>query len=99
MQFSRIKIMTTPTPTDYTSLGVIFSVLTGTITLGFKWINSYFSYKKEFNEDFIEKVVAHTMDGALKDVKSDISKLFELREKDRDHLDKKFGEVMSNFKK
>lgn len=104
MNFSKINTMITPpTPTDWTGLGVIWGIVSGIVAIAYKWINSHFANLKSEKENFIRQVVQSAMDGVmdgkLKDVNDKISTLFDYREKDRANLDRKFETLISEIKK
>lgn len=99
MESTKIKTMTSPTPTDWTGLGVIWAIAGGIVAIAFKWIDAYFKNKKTEKESFIKSVVETVMTSSLKDVNDKISTLFEYRERDRENLDKKFEGMMKELKK
>ncbi len=67
------------------------------------FINKYFKSKSEEKQEFIQNVVIATvkatLDGELKGIKTDIEKLFDFREADRNHSDGQFKELMREIKK
>lgn len=88
---------------DWTTMGVVWTFTIGIITVIFKWIDSYFAHKKESQENFIRNLVVTTvtatMDGCLKEMNDKVNKLFEYREKDREHLDEKFQNIVKEIRK
>lgn len=110
MKLSKIDIMTAPSPTDWTGIGVIWSITIGIVTIMFKWINSYFANKKSEKESFIKQVVEGVIDIAMSnklkgvddkmsDMNTKISTLFEYREDDRKNLDRKFDTLLREVRK
>ncbi len=99
MDFTKIKTMTPPTPTDWTGLGIIWGICASVITVCFKWIDSYFASKKTESETFINRVVETAMIRCLEDVNSKINTLFQYREADRTHIDTKFDGMMKEIRK
>lgn len=103
MGHSKIKTMTAPTGSDWTVISIIWGITVTLITVSYKWINSYFAYKKQEKSEFIERVVTATvtatLDKVLEGVRSDIKTLFKFREVDRQNLDNKFVDLMREIKK
>lgn len=93
------KTMTTPTPNDWTGLGIIWGIVSAIVTIAFKWINEHYKDRKLEKETFINSVVQTAMNGCLNDVNSKINTLFEYREKDRENLDRKFDAVLKEVRK
>lgn len=99
---TRNKTMTQATSPNNDALYQLITVLgvvIGLVSVMFKWINSYFAAKKLEKESFIKQVVETAMNSSLNDVTEKINTLFELREKDRENLDRKFEKVMMELKK
>jgi len=96
---SKIRMITSPTPTDWTGLGIIWGICGTIITVAFKWIDSYFKSKKTESEIFINRVVETAMTRCLEDVNSKINTLFQYREADRTHIDTKFDGMMKEIRK
>jgi hypothetical protein len=110
MKYSRIETMTSPTPTDWTGLGVIWAITSGIVAIAYKWINSYFANKKTEKETFIRNVVQGVIDIALSaklkavddrmvEMNGKINTLFDYREQDRNHIDGKFETMLREIRK
>jgi hypothetical protein len=101
MNSTMIKKMALPNPdpTNWTLLGVVWATVLGIISVLFKWIDSSFKARREEREAFITAVVDKAMSNSMKDIKDDISTLFQYREADRIHIDEKFSKMMIELKK
>lgn len=68
-----------------------------------KGVDAYFKHKQSEKESFIKNVVEAsvnaTLDKVLRGVNDKIDTLFEYREKDREHTDRKFSELMKEVKR
>lgn len=94
------KMAHTPEPyqIDWTGLATIWSVLVAIVTVCFKWINASQQAKKLEKEAFIKSVVETVMHSTLGDMNDKINTLFDYREKDREHIDKKFTDIMKELR-
>lgn len=99
MTIRKMALPNPPSQTDWTFLGVVWGICGTIITVVFKWIDSHFAARKLEREAFITAVVDKAMSNSMKDIKDDISTLFQYREADRLHIDEKFSKMMIELKK
>lgn len=110
------KTMTAPTPTDYSGLGTLWGILSAICVVLFKWINAQFAHKRllleqkkeseiKFIQDLVITTVTSTMEGCLKGIQGDVTRinenvttLFKYRDEDRRHYDNRFDRMADNKK-
>jgi len=98
------KLATAPLPTFDWNENIKWISGCVTFLLGYiYYINYYFKNKakekQEFIQDIVKATLRTTLDHELQTIKTNIDKLFELREDDRTHSDAQFKELLREIKK